>query len=37
MKTNKPEPISVLDVMMIFLVGGAFVHGLLRGLMHLHG
>lgn len=37
MKAKRPDSVSVVDAMMIFLVGGAFVHGLLRGLMHLRG
>jgi len=37
MTPNRPEPISVVDAMIILIVGGAFVNGLLRGLMNLHG
>jgi len=37
MKPNNRRPISVVDAMMIFLVGGAVVNGILRGLTHLHG
>jgi len=36
MDGKRPENASVVDVMMIFLIGGAFVNGILRALMHLH-
>ena len=37
MKRNRFDDLGVQEVMLLFLVGGAFVHGLLLGLMHLHG
>ena len=37
MDDKRPKDASVVDVMMIFLIGGALVNGLLRGLMHLRG
>ena len=37
MKRNRFDDLGVQEVMLLFLVGGALVHSLLRGLMHLHG
>jgi len=37
MSEKRPDGAGVVNVMMIFLISGAFVNGILRGLMHLRG